>query len=62
LITGVQPVHFLPNAEVVIDDRMATGDLAKLPAETRTRLGGASSTLAAAPLPASHTRSAMRRR
>jgi hypothetical protein len=29
LITGVQPVYFLPNAEVVIDDRIATGDLAK---------------------------------
>jgi predicted phosphodiesterase len=44
LITGVQPVHFLPNAEVVIDDRIATGDLALLPPETRIRLGGASST------------------
>jgi hypothetical protein len=29
LITGVQPAHFLPNAEVVIDDRIAAGDLAK---------------------------------
>lgn len=44
LITGVQPVHFLPNAEVVIGDRIATGDLAQLPPETRIRLGGASST------------------
>jgi hypothetical protein len=43
-------MYFLPNAEVVIDDRIATGDLANLPPETRTRLGGASSTLAAAPL------------
>jgi predicted phosphodiesterase len=42
LITGVQPVHFRPNAEVVIDDRIATGDLAKLPLETRNRLGGGS--------------------
>jgi hypothetical protein len=62
LITGVQPVHFLPNAEVVIDDRIATGDLANLLPETRTRLGGASSTLAAAPLSGSHTRPKMRRR
>jgi predicted phosphodiesterase len=44
LITGVQPVHFLPNAKVVIDDRMATGDLTKLPLETRIRLGGDSAT------------------
>jgi predicted phosphodiesterase len=42
LITGVQPVHFRPNAEVVIDDRIATGDLANLPLETRNRLGGGS--------------------
>ena len=42
LITGVQPVHFRPDAKVVIDDRIATGDIAKLPAETRIRLGGAS--------------------
>jgi predicted phosphodiesterase len=44
LITGVQPVHFRPNAEVVIDDRIATGDLAKLPLETRIRLAGGSAT------------------
>lgn len=44
LITGVQPVHFQPNAKVVIDDRIATGDLAKLPPETRMKLGGASTT------------------
>jgi hypothetical protein len=30
-------VYFLPNAEVVIDDRIATSDLAKLPLEIRTR-------------------------
>ncbi len=42
LITGVQPVHFQPDAKVVIEDRNATGDLAKLPAETRIRLSGAS--------------------
>jgi predicted phosphodiesterase len=44
LVTGVQPVHFRPNAQVVIEDRIATGDLAKLPVETRIRLGGASPT------------------
>jgi predicted phosphodiesterase len=44
LITGVQPVHFLPDAKVVIEDRIATGDLTKLPAETRIRLSGASPT------------------
>ncbi|HEY6811965.1 MAG TPA: metallophosphoesterase [Propionibacteriaceae bacterium] len=44
LITGVQPVHFRPNAKVVIEDRIATGDLANLPAETRVRLGGGSAT------------------
>ena len=54
LITGVQPVHILPNAELVIDDRIATGDLAKLPPEIRAK------TLAAAPLSRSQTRSAMR--
>jgi predicted phosphodiesterase len=44
LITGVQPVHFLPDAKVVIEDRIATGDLANLPVETRMRLSGASPT------------------
>jgi predicted phosphodiesterase len=44
LITGVQPVHFRPDATVVIEDRIATGDLANLPLETRIRLGGASAT------------------
>jgi hypothetical protein len=44
LITGVQPVHFLPDADVVIEPRTATGDLDLLPAETRARLGGASPT------------------
>jgi predicted phosphodiesterase len=44
LVTGVQPVHFRPNAKAVIEDRIATGDLAKLPMETRIRLGGASPT------------------
>jgi hypothetical protein len=27
LITGAQPVHLLPNAEVVIDDRIATREM-----------------------------------
>jgi predicted phosphodiesterase len=44
LITGVQPVHFEPNGKVVIDDRIATGNLANLPPETRTKLGGAATT------------------
>jgi predicted phosphodiesterase len=44
LITGVQPVHFRPDATVVIEDRIATGDLANLPLETRIKLGGASAT------------------
>ena len=42
LVTGVQPVHFRPDAKVLIEDRIATGDLAKLPVETRIRLSGAS--------------------
>jgi hypothetical protein len=54
LITGVQPVHFLPNAEVVIDDRIATGEPRKVAA------GNPDKTLAAAPLSRSQTRSAMR--
>jgi hypothetical protein len=44
LITGVQPVHFRPDTTVVIEDRIATGDLANLPLETRIKLGGASAT------------------
>ncbi len=40
LVTGVQPTHFLPDASVVIDDRIDTGDLALLPATTRARLSG----------------------
>lgn len=44
LITGVQPVHFTPDARVVIDERIRTGDLATLPAETRLRLTGSSQT------------------
>jgi predicted phosphodiesterase len=44
LITAVQPVHFRPDAKVVIDDRIATGDLSELPPETRMKLGGASAT------------------
>lgn len=44
LITAVQPVHFRPDAKAVIEDRIATGDLSKLPPETRTKLDGSSST------------------
>ncbi|WP_375423368.1 metallophosphoesterase [uncultured Friedmanniella sp.] len=49
LITGVQPVHVTPDAKVVIDERIPTGDLAALPAETRLRLSGSSTTPAPAP-------------
>jgi hypothetical protein len=49
LITAVQPLHFRPDGEVVIDDRFATGDLANLPLETRIRLSGASPTRSAEP-------------
>ncbi|HEX8488908.1 MAG TPA: hypothetical protein VF642_10225, partial [Propionibacteriaceae bacterium] len=44
LITGVQPVHFLPDASVVIDLRIDTGDLSTLPVETREKLAGSAST------------------
>jgi predicted phosphodiesterase len=44
LITGVQPVHFLPNARVVIEPRIKTGDLQALPTETRLRLSGTTQT------------------
>lgn len=43
LITGVQPVHFRPDATVVIADRIPTGNLAGLPVETRERLGAPTS-------------------
>jgi predicted phosphodiesterase len=43
LITAVQPVHFRPDARVVIEDRVATGDLTNLPPETRMRLERTSS-------------------
>ncbi len=38
LVTGVQPVHFLPEARVVVEDRIVTGDPTRLPASTRARL------------------------
>jgi len=44
LITAVQPVHFRPDAKVVIDDRIVTGDPTELPPETRMKLSGASPT------------------
>ena len=44
LITGVQPVHFLPDARVRIGDRIPTGDLEALPLDTRIKLGGATPT------------------
>ncbi len=45
LVTAVQPVHFLPDGRVVIDERIVTGDLDDLPAETRARLTGTEPTL-----------------
>ena len=44
LITGVQPVHFRPDAKVVIEDRIATGALSELPPETRMKLDTTSPT------------------
>lgn len=44
LITGVQPVHFTPDASVVIDVRIPTGDLDNLPVATRERLGAPTAT------------------
>jgi predicted phosphodiesterase len=49
LVTGVQPVHFLPNATVVIEPRIATGNLSLLPAETRLRLGSTATPTPSAP-------------
>ena len=43
LVTAVQPVRFRPDATVVIEDRIATGDLSQLPPETRVELGGSPS-------------------
>jgi predicted phosphodiesterase len=51
LITGVQPVHFRPDAKVVIDQRITTGDLAALPPETRAKLGGGTPTPSPSGLP-----------
>ncbi len=49
LITGVQPVHFLPGATVLIEDRIPTGDLDALPTDTRERLAGPAPTPSAEP-------------
>lgn len=49
LITGVQPIHFLPDGSLIIEDRIPTGDLSALPPETRTRLGGAEASEPATP-------------
>jgi hypothetical protein len=49
LITGVQGVHFTPDAEVVIDDRVATGNLDALPEETRARLSSTTPAPTASP-------------
>jgi hypothetical protein len=44
LVTAVQPVHFLPNAHVVIEPRVVTGRISDLPLQTRVKLGAASAT------------------
>jgi len=51
LITGVQPVHCLPDGTVIIDDKIPTGDLAALPADTRRRLGGGDASPSPTPTP-----------
>lgn len=40
LITGVQPIHALPDGSLHIDDRINTGNLAALPEDTKHRLAG----------------------
>ena len=50
LVTAVQSVRFRPDATVVIGDRIPTGDLGRLPEETRVRLGASPS-----PIPAGAT-------
>ena len=40
LVTAVQPVRFRPDGEVVIGERIPTGDLTELPPDTRVKLGG----------------------
>ena len=40
LVTAVQPVRFRPDAAVVIEGRIPVGYLARLPFETRVKLGG----------------------
>ena len=49
LVTGVQAVHFTPDAEVVIEDRVPTGNLAALPEETRAKLSGPAASPTAEP-------------
>lgn len=39
LITGVQPIHFLPDGSCIVDRRITTGDVSALPESTRRRLG-----------------------
>ena len=43
LVTGVQPVRFRPDANVVIEERVRTGDPTRLPPETRVKLGASPS-------------------
>jgi hypothetical protein len=44
LITAVQPVHFRPDAHVVIEPRVITGRIFDLSPQTRAKLGGPSAT------------------
>ncbi|GAA2111240.1 hypothetical protein GCM10009841_33900 [Microlunatus panaciterrae] len=50
LITGVQPIHFMPNGDVVIDPRITTGDVSALPPETRMKLGDTAPPASPSPL------------
>ena len=49
LVTGVQTVRFTPNAEMLIEDRVSTGNLAALPEETRAKLSGSAPSPTAQP-------------
>ena len=49
LVTGVQPVHFQPDATVDIAPRVDTGNVSELPFETRVRLSGSEPAPSATP-------------
>lgn len=54
LITGIQPIHALPDGTLHIDKRINTGNLAALPNKTRHRLSG-DATASAHPSPIAAT-------